>query len=59
MTDNEVENKSLRSDCECSLCTDPLPQCDCELCRQCRDELFSLIGLSLCTDDLLDDEVQQ
>jgi hypothetical protein len=39
-------NHRSKSDCDCGLCTDPMPVCDCELCRQCRDEQAALIGLN-------------
>ncbi len=54
-------NHRSTPDCDCGLCTDPMPVCGCELCRQCRDEQAALIGLNGTDADLrfVNSEVQR
>lgn len=53
MTDQHNLSKTRTVDCDCGLCTDPEPLCECEVCHSVRGEQFALIGLNGIDDDEL------
>jgi hypothetical protein len=61
MNDNSDLINTVNDDCQVALCTEVETLCDCELCRQCRDEQAALIGLNGTDADLrfVNSEVQR